>query len=85
LIKIAENWKTPTFAAGFVFYGAGAVIWMVILRLMPLAFAFPIAAGALMIGTTLTGVFLLGENVALGHLAGAFMILLGIVLIAANR
>ena len=44
LIKAAAGWKTSAFVIGFVLYGSGAVIWMVILRLMPLSFAFPIAA-----------------------------------------
>jgi multidrug transporter EmrE-like cation transporter len=85
LLKAAEGWKAPAFAIGFVLYAAGAVIWMVILRMMPLSFAFPIAAGSLMIGTTLTGFFLLSENVTVWHITGIFMIITGIVLIAANR
>jgi len=85
LIKAAEGWKTPTFAIGFVLYGIGAVLWMVILRLMPLSFAFPIAAGSLVIGTMLTGMFFLSETITAWHIAGAFMIITGIVLIAINR
>lgn len=85
LIKAAEGWKEPSFVFGFVLYAAGAVIWMAILRLMPLSFAFPIAAGSLMIGTTLTGILFLSENVTAWHIAGVFMIICGIVLIAVNR
>jgi len=85
LIKAAEDWKTPSFAIGFILYGTGAVIWMAILRLMPLSFAFPIAAGSLMIGTMLTGAYFLSEKITTWHIAGAFMILTGIALIAANR
>lgn len=85
LIKAAEGWKTPAFIIGFVLYGAGAVLWMVILRLMPLSFAFPIAAGSLVIGTMLTGMFFLSETFTNWQIAGAFMIITGIVLIAINR
>ena len=85
LIKAAAGWKTPAFVIGFVLYGAGAVIWMAILRLMPLSFAFPIAAGSLMIGTMLTGAFFLNETIPAWHIAGVFMIITGIVLIAINR
>ncbi|MCD2450818.1 hypothetical protein GO003_010490 [Methylicorpusculum oleiharenae] len=85
LIKAAEGWKTPAFATGFVLYGAGAVLWMVILRLMPLSFAFPIAAGSLVIGTMLTGMFFLSETITIWQIAGAFLIITGIVLIAINR
>lgn len=85
LIKAAEHWKTPLFTMGFILYALGAVIWMVILRLMPLSFAFPIASGSLVIGTTLTGALLLSETITAWHIAGAFMIISGIALIAANR
>ena len=85
LIKAAESWKTPAFAIGFVLYSSGAIIWMVILRQMPLSFAFPIAAGSLVIGTLLTGIFFLNENVTAWHISGAFMITTGIALIAASR
>lgn len=85
LIKVAEGWRTTTFLGGFIIYGVGALIWMAILRITPLSYAFPVAAGLLMIGTVLTGVLLLGETVTLGHVAGAVLILSGIVLVAANR
>jgi len=85
LIKAAEGWKTSAFVIGFVLYGSGAVIWMVILRLMPLSFAFPIAAGSLMIGTMLTGAFFLSETITVWQIAGAFMIITGIVLITTSR
>ena len=79
LIKSATDWKTSSFIIGFLIYGAGALIWMVILRLMPLSFAFPIAAGSLIIGTMLTGVFFLNESILVWHIVGAFMIIIGII------
>ena len=85
LIKLAESWKTLTFVAGFAFYGVGAVVWMVILRLMPLSHAFPVAAGALVIGTMLVGVVFLSEVVSAWQGVGAFLIITGITLIATNR
>ena len=85
LIKAAAGWKTPAFFIGFILYGAGALFWMAILRFMPLSFAFPIAAGSLVIGTMLTGVFLLNETVTVFHVAGASLIIIGITLIAVNR
>lgn len=85
LIKAAVAWRSLAFVIGFVLYAVGAVLWMVILRMMPLSFAFPIAAGTLMIGTTLTGVVFLSENVTPWQVAGAIFIITGIVLIATNR
>jgi len=85
LIKAASGWKSPVFFSGLALYIIGAVMWMAILRLMPLSFAFPIAAGSLVIGTMLTGTFLLKETVSTLQIGGALMIIAGIALIASNR
>lgn len=84
LMKAAESWKIPSFFVGFTLYGLGALMWMGILRLFPLSFAFPIAAGSLVIGTTLTGFFLLHETVSVWHLSGSLLIISGITLIASK-
>ncbi len=85
LIKAAPSWTSATFAAGFGLYAAGAVLWMVMLRLMALSFAFPIAAGALVCGTMLTGALFLAETITVPQLVGAGMIVAGIALVATNR
>lgn len=85
LIKSAGTWKSLTFLFGFSLYAGGAVMWMVILRLLPLSFAFPIAAGSLVIGTMLTGVIFLKETVGVWQSVGAAMIVAGISLIAVTR
>ena len=85
LIKVADSWKTPTFIAGLAFYGVGAIVWMGILRLMPLSHAFPVAAGALVIGTIFVGIVFLSETVSVWQGVGAFLIIAGITLIATDR
>lgn len=85
LIKAAEGWRTAAFIIGFALWGMGALIWIALLRLTPLSFAFPIASGALTIGTMLTGVFFLSETVTIKHITGAAMIVSGIALIIASR
>jgi multidrug transporter EmrE-like cation transporter len=84
-IKSANTWKSIAFIAGFFLYAGGAVMWMVILRLLPLSFAFPIAAGSLVIGTMLTGVLFLKEAVTISQSFGAVLIIAGIFLIARAR
>ena len=84
LLKAATGWRTVTFLAGVLLYGIGAVLWLWILRLWPLSLVFPIAAGALVLGTTLIGITLLGENVTAPHLFGAALIIVGITLIASG-
>jgi len=80
MMKAAPAWLSPKFAVGFFLYACGACLWLVILRAYPLSLAFPIAAGALMIGTTLIGIFFLREAVTMSQIAGATLIFLGIVL-----
>lgn len=85
LIKVAEAVKSQTFLLGLILYVVGAAIWMIILRLLPLSLAFPIAAGVLVIGTMLTGAVFLSENVTAWQIAGAVMIMAGITLMAMGR
>lgn len=85
LIKAAESWKTFSFILGALLYCAGAAMWMVILRLMPLSLAFPIAAGSLVIGTLMVGGLVLRETISAWHMFGAAMIVIGISIIAATR
>ena len=85
LIKAADGWRTFTFVAGVLLYGTGAALWMLILRHFPLSFAFPIAAGALIIGTVTTGALFLGESIALKQGIGAASIILGIYLISTTH
>ena len=80
-LKDAHSWWSTKFFGGFVLYGLGAVIWLLILRILPLSTAFPVAAGALMIGTTVTGAILLNETVTVPHVAGMVLIAIGISLV----
>ena len=83
LIKAAPALLSPKWLVGFALYLAGFVIWMgVILRIMPLSQAFPIASGALMLGTQLAGWLVLKERITLPHLAGAALILAGVALVS---
>jgi len=83
-LKSAHHWLTPTFAAGAILYVCGALTWLLILRLFPLSMAFPIAAGSLMIGTSLIGHFFLNEAIDARHLVGVGMIVAGIALLASK-
>jgi multidrug transporter EmrE-like cation transporter len=85
MIKSSSGWRSILFVSGFFLYAAGAVIWMIILRRLPLSFAFPIAAGSLAVGTMLSGVFFLGETVNQKHILGAVLIIFGIYLIAKSN
>ncbi len=77
-MKAAASWLSVRFMVGLLLYGLGATVWLIILRLYPLSVAFPVASGALMIGTTLAAFFLLKEPVSLTHMLGIILIGIGI-------
>jgi multidrug transporter EmrE-like cation transporter len=84
LLKAAPSWLSLRFGLGFLLYALGACLWLVILRNYPLSLAFPIAAGALIVGTTLVGIVFLGESLSAVQVAGAGLIFLGIALLASR-
>jgi multidrug transporter EmrE-like cation transporter len=82
LVKVASGYFTPAFIGGLLLYALGAGLWIFILRHLPLSVAFPLAAGLLMIATTLTGKFFLGEPVSALMIFGMLLILAGIASIS---
>jgi multidrug transporter EmrE-like cation transporter len=83
MIKAAPSLVSSKWAVGFGLYLIGFIIWLgVILRIMPLSQAFPIAAGSLLLGTQVVGWLVLKERFTLPHLAGAVLILAGVALIS---
>jgi multidrug transporter EmrE-like cation transporter len=86
LLKLADRAVSLTSFAGAFLYVAGAAIWLfVILRALPLSFAFPIAAGALIAGSQLSGWAILSEPLSRTHIIGVAVIFLGIVLLGSSR
>jgi len=81
-IKVAESYLDLHFLVGFSCYLAGFLIWFYILRITPLSVAFPVAAGLLMIATSLFGVLLLNEAYNFYKLVGGILIFAGIVFIS---
>lgn len=81
LIKRADELWSWRFAAGFVLYGAGFLVWLWLLRRLPLSVAFPTAAGALIAATVLGGYLFLGERLVIAQAIGIAFILVGIVLV----
>lgn len=81
-MKIAQGILTGVFFAGAIFYGIGALLWIQILRSYPLSYAFPVCAGALVIGTTAIGYIFQGEQISNLNIYGILLIILGIVLVS---
>jgi len=70
------------FVLGLGLHGCGFLIWYALLTRMPLSVAFPLAAGALMVGTQISGYFFLDEALSGRHLLGVLMILVGLAAIS---
>ena len=81
-IKLSTNYTDLHFLVGFGCYLTGFLIWLYILKITPLSVAFPIAAGGLILATTLIGVLWLNETIEVYKLAGAVLIIAGITCMA---
>lgn len=83
LVKAAPALATPKWIIGVALYVIGFLIWIgMILRIMPLSQAFPVAAGALMLGTQVAGWLVLKERLTMPHLAGAALIVVGVAIVS---
>lgn len=82
MIKDAESPISVKFGIGFGLYVLGFFIWIgIILRMMPLSQAFPLAAGSLILGTQIAGWMFLGDRLSAAHMGGIALILAGVVLV----
>lgn len=77
-LKVATSPLSFDAAVGFGCYASGFLIWMIILRILPLSVGFPAAAGVLIITTQILGFYLLNEHLGAGHLTGIVLILAGL-------
>lgn len=85
LLKIAPSTFTPRFIIGAALYGAGFLIWIyLVLRVLPLSIAFPVAASALIIGSQISGWFVLKEPVSVRATIGVVLILAGLLFVASS-
>ncbi|PHS28233.1 MAG: hypothetical protein COA84_01630 [Robiginitomaculum sp.] len=69
------------FMAALVLYGAATVLWVMILREIPLARAYPFTAlGFILVPTA--GVLMFGEKLGAGYIFGVVLIIAGLGFIA---
>jgi multidrug transporter EmrE-like cation transporter len=85
LLKSQSEIFSARFVLGFLLYGLGFVMWYILLRMMPLSVAFPIAAGSLIAATQLVGSFFLDEKLGAMHLLGIAVIIAGVVLVFSQQ
>lgn len=81
IVKLGQGLTDYRTWLGAFLYGAGFLLWFVILMRFPLSRAFPVAAGSLIVGTQAAGWYVLKEGLPMWHLFGVALILAGIVVI----
>lgn len=72
---------SPKIVAGFVAFGAGAVIWLVVLSRSDISYAVPISSLSYIV-ILLLGKYFFDEQISLLRLAGTLTVMIGIVLIS---
>lgn len=77
-IKVADSMMTSDFVIGAFCYGLSFAIWMILVRMLPLSLAFPIATGIIIISTQIIGFYFLHEPIGAVHLTGIALVLAGV-------
>jgi multidrug transporter EmrE-like cation transporter len=83
MIKAGSGIMDLRMISGLVLYGVGFALWLLMLSRTPLSWAFPLAAGSLIVGTQVSGWLFLAEKMSFSHLLGVGFIVAGVILIAA--
>lgn len=84
LVFIKKSTETLSlfFIVGNFLYVVGYIIWVsVILKMLPLSTAFPLASAGLLIASQVAGKFVLDEKVDIYNLIGCGLIILGFIVI----
>lgn len=68
----------PYILSGFFSAFIASLFWMAAMTKFEVSYAYPIVLSGLLLLTSLLGIFLLGESIYPGKLAGIFLILLGV-------
>lgn len=81
-MKAATPGLNLSYLTGVGAYALGFLLWLQVIRLFPLSTAFPLAAGALICGTQIVGVLLLGERYDGVKALGVVLMLAGLCALA---
>ena len=80
-MPVIEQWLNWPFVAALGIYALATVLWVWVLRFIPLSVAYPVFATAFII-VPIASYFLLNEPVGMRHLVGGLLILAGVAVIA---
>lgn len=87
LLKLGSgrNPLNPYLFGGILAYGLSTIFYVIFLGKLNLSVAYPVIIGLTVLATTITGAFLLGENVPTIHWLGIGLMLSGISVIAFGK
>lgn len=74
---------SPWLIGGILVYGLSVLVWLAVLAKVDVSFAYPFVALGMVI-TTLSGRFLLGEDLPVVRLVGLAVIVTGVLIVASS-
>lgn len=74
----------PLFYLIGVMFLSQAVVWLMVLKRLPLSAAYPFTS-VTVVTILISGAFFFGETVTTGNVLGSFFIMVGVVIIAGDR
>lgn len=80
-MSLVEQWLSWQFFVALLIYGAATILWIWVLRFIPLNVAYPVFALAFIV-VPVAAYFLLNEPIGIRHLVGGVLIVSGVVVIA---
>lgn len=80
-LSVVEQWLNWQFVVALSIYGVATILWIWVLRFIPLNVAYPVFALAFVI-VPIAAYFLLNEPIGYHHLIGGALIVVGVVVIA---
>ncbi len=74
--------RQPLFVAGFILYGAAAIVWLSAISIEELSTSYPVLVGMTFVLVTACAVPIFGEHFSILKGLGILVILFGVVLVA---
>lgn len=80
-LVVIEMMRTPALYGGLALYGLSLAVWLYVLSRVDVSLAYPFVGLGIVL-TTLSGYFVLGEDVSAMRLTGCLVVAAGLVIVA---
>lgn len=78
IVAVFQDWR---FITAITLYGAGTLLWVQILKKMPLSTVYPLAMGSTIALTSLIGIGIFNETVTLAKIIGIGLLILSLCIL----